>query len=47
LACSKLFSNYATSFVAKPVGFQEFFEAIQDIGVFGAVHNEPPPRGVT
>lgn len=32
------------AFVVKPVGFQEFFEAIQDLGVFWAVLNEPPPR---
>jgi CheY-like chemotaxis protein len=32
------------AFVVKPVGFQEFFMAIQDLGVFWAVLNEPPPR---
>jgi CheY-like chemotaxis protein len=32
------------AFVVKPVGFKEFFEAIQDLGVFWAVLNEPPPR---
>lgn len=32
------------AFVVKPVGFQEFFRAIQDLGVFWAVLNEPPPR---
>ncbi len=32
------------AFVVKPVGFREFFEAIQDLGVFWAVLNEPPPR---
>ena len=31
------------AFVVKPVGFAEFFEAIQDLGVFWAVLNEPPP----
>lgn len=31
------------AFVVKPVGFHEFFEAIQDLGVFWAVLNEPPP----
>ena len=34
------------AFVVKPVGFQEFFEAIQDLGVFWAILNEPPPHGV-
>jgi CheY-like chemotaxis protein len=33
------------AFVVKPVGFREFFDAIQDLGVFWAVLNEPPPRG--
>ena len=32
------------AFVVKPVGFKEFFEAIQDLGVFWAVLNEPPPH---
>lgn len=32
------------AFVVKPVGFKQFFEAIQDVGVFWAVLNEPPPR---
>lgn len=32
------------AFVVKPVGFREFFNAIQDLGVFWAVLNEPPPR---
>jgi CheY-like chemotaxis protein len=31
------------AFVVKPVAFQEFFEAIQDLGVFWAILNEPPP----
>lgn len=34
------------AFVVKPVGFREFFDAIQDLGVFWAVLNEPPPRNV-
>lgn len=33
------------SFVVKPVEFNEFFEAIQDLGMFWAILNEPPPRG--
>jgi len=31
------------AFVVKPVGFQQFFEAIRDLGMFWAVLNEPPP----
>ena len=44
---SDLLKSYAlgvNAFVVKPVGFREFFEAIQDVGVFWAVLNEPPPR---
>jgi DNA-binding NarL/FixJ family response regulator len=32
------------AFVVKLVGFREFFDAIQDLGVFWAILNEPPPR---
>jgi CheY-like chemotaxis protein len=32
------------AFVQKPVGFREFFEAIQSVGMFWAVLNEPPVR---
>lgn len=32
------------AFVVKPVEFSEFFKAIQDLGVFWAILNEPPPR---
>jgi CheY-like chemotaxis protein len=31
------------AFVVKPVAFKEFIDAIQDLGVFWAVLNEPPP----
>ena len=34
------------AFVVKPVDFNAFFEAIQDLGMFWAVLNEPPPRGL-
>jgi CheY-like chemotaxis protein len=34
------------AFVVKPVDFNAFFEAIQDLGMFWAVLNEPPPRGI-
>ncbi len=33
------------AFVVKPVGFDEFFKAIRDLGVFWAIINEPPPLG--
>lgn len=31
------------AYVVKPVAFSEFVQAIQDLGVFWAVLNEPPP----
>lgn len=31
------------AFVVKPVAFKEFLDAVQDLGVFWAVLNEPPP----
>lgn len=31
------------AYVVKPVKFQDFISAIQDLGVFWAVLNEPPP----
>jgi CheY-like chemotaxis protein len=33
------------AFVVKPVDFNAFFEAIQDLGMFWAILNEPPPWG--
>ncbi len=32
------------AFVVKPVDFNAFFEAIQDLGMFWAILNEPAPR---
>ena len=31
------------AYVVKPVDFQGFVEAVRQIGIFWAVHNEPPP----
>lgn len=31
------------AYVVKPVAFQDFIQAVQDLGVFWAVINEPPP----
>ncbi|MGV3483801.1 MAG: response regulator [Planctomycetaceae bacterium] len=31
------------AYVVKPVAFKEFIEAIQELGIFWAVLNEPPP----
>ena len=32
------------AFVVKPVDFKEFFEAIQGLGVFWGITNQPPPH---
>lgn len=39
------YSLGVNAFVVKPVGFEQFFEAIRDLGMFWAVLNEPPPFG--
>ena len=33
------------AFIVKPVGFPAFVEAIKHLGVFWAIHNQPPPQG--
>jgi CheY-like chemotaxis protein len=38
------YSLGVNAFVVKPVAFDEFFQAIRDLGMFWAVLNEPPPR---
>ena len=40
----KSYSLGVNAFVVKPVDFRAFFEAIQDLGVFWGIVNEPPPR---
>jgi CheY-like chemotaxis protein len=40
------YESGVNAFVVKPVDFNAFFEAIQDLGMFWAVLNEPPPRGL-
>lgn len=40
----KSYETGVNAFVVKPVDFNVFFEAIQDLGMFWAVLNEPPPR---
>lgn len=37
------YESGVNAFVVKPVEFDEFFKAIQDLGVFWALLNEPPP----
>jgi CheY-like chemotaxis protein len=33
----------ANAYIVKPVGFEEFAEAVRQVGVFWAMMNEPPP----
>ncbi len=34
------------AYVVKPVNFQEFVDAVKELGVFWAIVNEPPPGSV-
>ena len=34
------------AYVVKPVDFQQFVEAVKQVGVFWGIINEPPPAGV-
>jgi CheY-like chemotaxis protein len=36
----------SNAYVVKPVAFPDFIKAIQDLGVFWAVLNEPPPSAI-
>lgn len=33
------------AFVVKPVSYKDFSQAIQDLGIFWGILNEPPPHG--
>jgi len=37
------YQNGANAYVVKPVKFQEFVEAVKQVGLFWIVLNEPPP----
>jgi CheY-like chemotaxis protein len=39
----KSYKAGVNAYVVKPVGFKDFIEAIQELGVFWALLNEPPP----
>ena len=34
------------AYVVKPVDFNEFVDAVKDLGVFWAIVNEPPPNSI-
>lgn len=39
------YESGANSYVLKPVDFQSFVESVKRLGIYWAVHNQPPPRG--
>lgn len=43
---AKSYELGANGYVVKPVRFPDFVKAVQDLGVFWAVLNEPPPGSV-
>ncbi|HSI08127.1 MAG: response regulator [Rariglobus sp.] len=46
---SDLVRSYAlgvNAYVVKPVNFQQFVDAVKQLSIFWAVHNEPPPGSV-
>lgn len=38
------YSHGASSYVVKPVAFAEFLKAVEQLGLFWALINEPPPQ---
>jgi CheY-like chemotaxis protein len=40
---AKSYQLGVNAYVVKPVGFQQFAEAVKQLGAFWTVHNEPPP----
>lgn len=40
------YSLGTNAYVVKPVGFDDFIEAVKEVGLFWGAVNEPPPQGV-
>ena len=40
------YQNGVNAYVVKPVGFEQFTDAIRQLGMFWAVLNEPPPDDI-
>ena len=40
------YDSGSNAYVVKPVGFDDFVEAVKELGIFWAVINQPPPGSV-
>jgi hypothetical protein len=40
----KCYNSGTNAYVVKPVDFQNFVEAVRELGLFWTVVNHPPPR---
>ncbi len=40
------YNSGSNAYVVKPVGFQDFVEAVREVGLFWTAINQPPPGGV-
>jgi two-component system, response regulator len=38
------YANFANSYIRKPVDFDQFTEAVRELGLYWLVLNQPPPR---
>jgi DNA-binding NarL/FixJ family response regulator len=40
------YTSGANGYVVKPVDFHQFVDAVEQVGAFWAIINEPPPEGL-